>query len=350
MSILSNPLHRGFHVGIELEYEGVDLFRMFEETYVGECSYWSLDSDGSLRDGVELISSPLSMPAWMSAREELDGILERYDTDTSHRCSTHVHLNVSDLSKDQFESLLYLCLCLEPLLMEYCSPFRHNSNFCMPTYNSVNLIDQYRRTVSLVDTGSYNFDFPKYSAMSLYRLPDLGTIEFRMFEGINDTDRLDKVIQLIHQIYTIGTTRSVSQLKDNKVQQGVQTLLTPLLSDIYQQLIPQGQLESVMEKGIRMANDMIRKDMTVDELLGKHKELFPDADAYKKVEVNESIEGLTYEQQAWFITKMNGQPTEPLDGAVKAKTFVKFVEMLMAAKPEITEDQATQETWDIITR
>lgn len=254
-----NIQHEGAKFGIELEVEGVEPDDVPDELR----DYCTITSDGSLRNGIELVTAPLTLDqvhtlapmytAWASESVTL-----------SERCSTHIHVNVQDMTTDQFKAFLWLCIAIEPALMSTVSEFRQNNVYCYPVYKVGNLVKTYR---TLFNSPSHFFqNVPKYCAVGLFRLREYGTVEFRMFDGTTDGEDLIRWCTLLQSIRDKALNSTIQSLQDRKTTDGLRTLLTQdfNISD------------DTLEEGIRMANDIFSKRMTTEELLAFHASLFPE--------------------------------------------------------------------------
>jgi hypothetical protein len=276
--------YTGARYGIELEIEGDGL----QEASLGEMSQlFRTTPDGSLRNGIELVSSPLTMEQVQQACQMYNTFCRGRRISLSPRCSTHIHVNVQDMNEEQFRSMVWLSVALEPVLLRYCSELRNHNTYTVPVYNSVNLVqfwntllkdikDKRRGHVQQRLTSSV----PKYCAVGAFRLFEYGTLEFRMFPGCKDGVKLLGWVQMLDSIRELAMTTTVTQLRDRKVQDGVRALLTEQLLAMRKSVsIP--ELCDLIEKGTQMANDITREVKTVDQLLALHQQLFPEAAPFR---------------------------------------------------------------------
>lgn len=295
---------RGFHVGIELEFEDPCASNHAEmnTSFGGEDAAWHLEPDGSLRYGAELVSNPLPYPHeyFDDAMRQLDTLPKVYpDATVGKRTSMHIHVNVSDMTNEQFKAFMYLAVCLEPVLMRYCADHRQSSNFCAPTYHSVNQVHVLSKLFQTEgDHHHFNRELiPKYAALGLYRLFDLGTVEFRMFEGTLSSSQVEAAVKLLHSIWEQALVSTVEELADRKRQQGVVSLLTPLLREVSGKFINQHEIEMTIERGVKMANDMVRPTMTMESMTEIHNKLFPTPEKPEPtIPSFPKLEGLTQDQ------------------------------------------------------
>jgi Putative amidoligase enzyme len=172
-------------VGIELEIEGVG----FPENAVVHgavtCpttgSRWLTHNDGSLRGGIEYV---LSVPCKIDAVPEM--VTELYSTlrnsgaviRNTNRCSTHVHVNVSDWKANLLTSFIVAWAAIEPALVAWCGIERKSNHFCLGIKDTPANIYNWGK---FLETG--RFDMPnglKYTALNLLHIRDFGSLESRI--------------------------------------------------------------------------------------------------------------------------------------------------------------------------
>ena len=156
--------------------------------------YWNVKSDGSLRDnGVEFVTKKLFGKDLAVALNELNLYLVATtvpDRIPSDRCSVHVHLDVTDLTKNEYGRLLLDYAIFENVLFNYCGVHRKENLYCLPFAKS----DDFKRTLSNIltsvekdlDFKKYVNAFPKYSALNLKATSTYGSLEIRLHGGTYD--------------------------------------------------------------------------------------------------------------------------------------------------------------------
>lgn len=255
-----NVVHEGCKFGIELEVEGVEPDDVPDELR----DYCSVTSDGSLRNGIELVTTPLTL-GQVAEFAPLYTEWASENVTLSERCSTHIHVNVQDMTEVQFKAFLWLCIAIEPALMSTVSEFRQNNVYCYPVYKTGNLVKSYRTLFE--NPNNFFTNVPKYCAVGLFRFREYGTVEFRMFDGTTDGEDLIRWCTLLQSIRDKALTSTIKSLQDRKTTDGLRTLLTQELNILS---------DDTLEEGIRMANDIFSKRMTAEELLAFHVSLFPE--------------------------------------------------------------------------
>lgn len=165
-------------------------------------AFWLSKPDHSLREGTEFYSVPLTPEQCMSATVALWIILKKllpdHNPSFSWRCSDHVHLSILGMEEEEFRSLMFLSVLLEPVFFSLVGKDRENSNFCVPLTQAVVMpyLGKYLR--KKIDFVALATSWPKYTAINLCRIfpfpfqpenghsnsaPALGTIEFRQQGG-----------------------------------------------------------------------------------------------------------------------------------------------------------------------
>lgn len=281
------PVRDGFKVGLEIELEGLAYDRLPLTP-----SGYTVIRDGSLRNGFELVSSqPMSYEDFLSSMSGLDTLFNKVRLHTTPRTSTHIHVNVTDLSPEKFTSFVWLSVAMEPVILEFCSELRQHNGYCLSLDKTTNLTTWWSRLLRAIHgERSYPADPPKYAALGMHRIYDLGTLEFRMFPGCKNVHKLRWYVDIIKAIYDQAMAHSVQQLQDLKTQEGVTALLSNIILDNRKRVTLQ-RLAACLEIGIRNANDIMRKRMTIEELKAWHRELFPNVS--KEFDLDEALRIVT---------------------------------------------------------
>jgi hypothetical protein len=179
-------------IGIEIEIERV--------TKLTAMSFWRAEADGSLRDdGWEFITPPLEGPNVYYAVEEFYNKFLKDNTNAhfTHRCSIHVHLNVSNLTVGQLRALYATYMTLEDLFFKLVAPERKGNSYCYP------VSDAFLSWEEL--SPDHLSEAYKYMAVNPHHLRDYGTIEFRHHGGTKEKKELMNWIDTITQLYKFVT-------------------------------------------------------------------------------------------------------------------------------------------------
>lgn len=186
-------------IGIEVEIEQAGNPGAADETF------WRAVPDNSLRNGIELVSYPLNSPQVYKALAALDIFFTMNVRSVfSHRCSNHVHINVSNCTKEQLLVMVGFYLTVEGLFFDTFFPTRKGNNYCYPLVST-------QLEIGDISRDNLSRDVWKYAAINLYHLRDYGTIEFRQHPGTKDVTKLLEWIKTISNIYTYGTTTRLDE-------------------------------------------------------------------------------------------------------------------------------------------
>lgn len=164
-------------------------------------------ADGSLlHNGVEYITRrPTSVIGIKKDIAELYSTPRfREDYLPSTRTSTHFHVNIQHLTKDQLITVLLAYYSIEPLLFNFVGKTREDNLFCLPLYSATGGL----RAVKMIIEDQYNdlyksFQKFKYAALNVANVARLGTIEFRHMYGTFDEKVLFDWIDIIDNITSI---------------------------------------------------------------------------------------------------------------------------------------------------
>ena len=156
--------------------------------------------DGSLQNGKELITVPSTiegqLATWKWLHEKNNHVF--YSERFSERTSTHVHVNMSDMTIDQTYSLLKMYSFIEPYFFAYVGPEREHNIHCVPlwaTYMMRN-INTFENDLCSVVT-----KWHKYTALNIRPLEKIKTIEFRHLFGTQDYQTFEKWLLFIKALH-----------------------------------------------------------------------------------------------------------------------------------------------------
>src|SRR5690606_20552787 len=133
---------------------------------------WRVIPDNSLRNGIELVSYPLKGKSLYYALADLHRFFHKNQkANFSHRCSMHVHMNVSDVTYEQLLVMTAFYLTVEGIFFDTFFRTRKGNNYCYPLVATQ--LEQ-----SDLEKGQLSRDVWKYAAVNMYHLRDYGTMEF----------------------------------------------------------------------------------------------------------------------------------------------------------------------------
>lgn len=198
--------------------------------------YWYSVKDGSLRKGLEFIFVDGLKGANISeALKRMSAFIEVYKKNgntvtITERCSTHVHLDVSDISLKELNNLLLIYILVERILFAHINVARIKNNYCRPLINSsffkfLNKINrlEYFNGGTLISLIRENCD--KYSALNLLPITRYGSIEFRHHPGSTDMSNILDWINIILTIKKLAVSYSVEDIIKEVNNKGILALI-----------------------------------------------------------------------------------------------------------------------------
>lgn len=171
-------------IGIEVEME-----KAAKAIKGSSLQLWRVEEDGSLKDqGYELVSNLLHNRHIDYALHELKLLFEKGpEIEFGHRCSIHVHVNVSEFTKYQLIALTATYAVLEESYFAFAEPLRRGNSYCYP----------------LTSTEPPTFfvsDITKYCAFNTAPIKKQLTVEFRHLEGTKDIQKIRRWVALVTKL------------------------------------------------------------------------------------------------------------------------------------------------------
>lgn len=197
-------------IGIEFEIEGRKLVTGGHlDGIMGEVSgsSWQSKEDGSLRGGREYV---LRKPCNIDEVVPLvTGFFDRVSSSSmqiinSNRCSTHVHINVSNCKVNEITSMIALWITFEQALVNWCGLDRQKNHFCLSSNDEQGMVESWRY---FLRDGS----FPrgrglKYTALNILTLRTFGSLEFRCGAASNEPTQPISWIKFLHYMCDYAKT------------------------------------------------------------------------------------------------------------------------------------------------
>lgn len=214
--------------GWELEVEGLTEANITPEFKNHTRIYFVSVEDNSLKDyGTEYVTKgPLQNNNLEFSLLEINHYnkLLKHGFKFTHRCSFHVHLDVTDLSTEQVSNIILLYILTEPLFLSLCELHRKGNSYCIP----LNILQLTQKDIKQIHHSD-----SKYWALSMNRLRDLGTLEFRSLHGTTDLNLLFTWIKLIqslkHTVQNHPTSQLRSQVMRLSDQEDILNFLTNMI-------------------------------------------------------------------------------------------------------------------------
>lgn len=254
-------------VGIELEIEG----------FTGSTSSLDHDlvqviDDNSLRNyGREFIfNGPQSGVKIEQALDSLYSVVQSSNCTVSERCSTHIHIDITDLTAQQFKNFVACSVLFEHVLFGLFGSTRRSNMFCLPvdcnTYQ-MNLIGDILERDTAFPSGT---GISKYSGLSFNRFRDLGTVEFRMFDAVLDKERACNLIEFLLRMkkYSTENLKKPEDLIDIKLSKRLRDVFIDVFKDeaLVQTFEDEQNLNDLMERGIQTLNDVLVRVQVTDSV------------------------------------------------------------------------------------
>lgn len=233
--------------GIELEIEGVP-----SPDFV---TGWSAVGDGSLRNnGIEYVTDGgFAGEQLENAIDNLCEYLDDIEYDISERCSTHIHIDVRDMTPVQVVNFLCMSTMLEHVLFRLFGNKRTANIFCVPTDGGGSNYDNLVSCLVNPDVVT-DLNWTKYAAIGLKRIRDLGTVEFRMFQAFTEKSQYTQVLNVLFAIKRMAKDMdSPRSLVDFKLQHSTQEIVQVYMPDVA--YAP--EFDGLLERGIQTLNDII---------------------------------------------------------------------------------------------
>lgn len=202
-----------FYMGIELELEQV---RTPDGGHVDRIPQgWTTHADESLRNGIEFVTNgPQSHTKLM--RSIVTFFNSNYTYQNTPRTSTHIHVNVSDMTVGQVATMFVMSYALEDALFRTIERGRKYCGYCMP----LSEMTPARVQTLLAPTNMHEYQVrglggnnaEKYYGFNLNSIRKHGTAEFRYFPGGPTREELENWMDYCTSIRRMGMKYSLEDL------------------------------------------------------------------------------------------------------------------------------------------
>jgi len=207
--LIGRNQYNGALLGVEVEVEGYRL--------PTNCPGFNVVKEGSLRcvndePGKEYVfRAPAPLDNAIIMLKTLRNMLYRPDPRSivqfSNRTSVHVHVNVSDLTVEEWFTFLFLWVLYEEALIDFCGEERKGNLFCLSSRDAEGLLFTLEE---FTETGQFHRidDEVRYCAVNTVATPKYGSLEFRTMRGTMDmnvlTPWLSTLVSLRNMAQEIG--------------------------------------------------------------------------------------------------------------------------------------------------
>lgn len=223
--------------GIEIECEG-------EKLPAAVPYQWTIKDDGSLRGRFPdqraeyVLVLPMRLDDSVQAVKDLRNTMDNAKSklDFSYRTSVHVHVNVSDLTTDQYLNMVYTYLLLENSMVRYCGQERIANRFCLRLQDAEGfmetLVNLFRSGPSVI--GKLNQDALKYASMNIAATPRYGSLEFRAMRGNMEVDYITRWLIALNNIKEFAKKfKTPRHIHDFFVRNEPSKFMEEVLGDVY---------------------------------------------------------------------------------------------------------------------
>lgn len=208
-----------FYCGTEYEIEDVKHINLPDFQGVQESARWYGDigvvADHSLRNnGVEFLTVPCTFSRAIELFTEIRSKLKLGDKPYTHRTSTHVHVNVANMTPEQLRHMVLLYAITEPVFFAVAGKKRKHNIHCVPLQYTLAPASYTKDIFYFVDSWS------KYSAFNLLPVSKQGTVEFRHLFGTGDVDVYHQWLSIIEALWSISFDKPNTSWLHYKLKEG----------------------------------------------------------------------------------------------------------------------------------
>ena len=199
-----------YGVEVEVEWDSTEakneVISYFMENFIPNVS---ITEDGSLRNGLEFVSSvPHVKRSILGEMEQLYDVLKEFGAVVTHRCSTHIHVDVRNFNTAQLFAFQTIWSFFEYDMLSCIDSERKNNKFCLTDYiTPFNLEFKYsvisgRNDINWLRERGKRY---RYQAMNVIDpLLRQGSIEFRSMQGNLDIEKLTNWINKLEKLVNIS--------------------------------------------------------------------------------------------------------------------------------------------------
>lgn len=238
--------------GVEIELENLNIEHP-------SFNYWTAKSDGSLRNGgMEFVCShPWGGVDLYNAALEIDSFLFNNNPDDTWRCSTHVHVDVRDLTAAQLKKMILAYVFYERVLFKCSGWHRYKNNFCVALGFAQGQLDDLANWWDLPDAAFLNrlvSNWDKYTAINFLPMGNFGSVEFRISEAKWHKGQLIRLANRFLSLKEVAVENAA--MTDEEF---IEHLLQTEITDVIRKGVPRGigNIQPDIEVGYKLAYDII---------------------------------------------------------------------------------------------
>jgi len=206
------------YVGVEIEIEHMPLSDVDVEELLS--CYIELVWDGSLKvKGHEIrFTQAIKGEKIVELLNEIEEFVDDYQDKSSkvdgNRASTHIHININDLTLGELYNFVLLSYFMEPYIFSLCKRDRSYNPFVVAESNTRDSSD----ILNKIKGGDLIFppERYKYRGIGLNSINTLGSLEFRMFHSTHKATEILGWINLLQRIKHTAKTKNVTEILNSK--------------------------------------------------------------------------------------------------------------------------------------
>lgn len=228
--------------GIEIEVEGWEGSDERYDDYdedevdrdVSDPDGWTSLHDGSLRGGGrEFITAPSPLCTVPALADNFYRAYRYEGWEASQRTSTHVHVDVRDLTAEELKTSLVVYTLLEGLLFKQVDNSREHNVYCVPYYRAWEDLARVSRFLrNPIRNASCLGRTCKYSALYLEPILRFGTIEFRHAHTFATASELVRWVNICHAVAGAGTRMSIESVLRTVDTGGITALANEVFGEL----------------------------------------------------------------------------------------------------------------------
>lgn len=195
------------------------------------CDGFNYTNDGSLREnGIEAVSYPTKAKYVQTLLEKFFKLHKITPKNYTERCSTHIHMNVQDMTFDNLKTLATVYQTVERLLFNFVGNERDENPFCVPWYQS-GITPHFIEKLS--EDPKHVRRWMKYSALNFLPISSQGTVEFRHMHGTCDVLLLITWMNLLSRMQQYSMIVPFEKLKATIMAMNTVSNYDMFLNDVF---------------------------------------------------------------------------------------------------------------------
>ncbi len=294
--------------GIEIEAEGDGMREIATK-------HWRCDDDPSLRGrwpgsrNEFVLKAPIPTSDVENALVELSKALPDARFKFSFRTSVHVHMNVSEFTKEQICSIVYLYLLFEEPLINYCGQSRKANRFTLRLRDAEYMMENIKHMFSETSDDWYRMpdDQMRYSSMNLEAMRKYMSIEFRGMRGTMDHNVIITWVNLLNFIREYASNHSVQEINKKFLKVGPLEMMKEVFGELVNELAYE-DMERDMARSYSIAIDLPYSYKDQEENIDK----YIDEGPFLKAPKQPAARKAPVQAQAAPIRWEDAQPIAPI--------------------------------------